>query len=98
MLGPTVLPIGRRDKLFHLFFAEFRIALVSLAVLIAESNAKDARVTLRGNAQPNIKAAFARPKHPRRKNQHSITLVLPSRGSMNPSLKESNDTQGSMAI
>ena len=88
MLGPTVLSIGRRDKLFHLFFAEFRTALVSLGVLTAESRAKHARVTLRGNSRPNIKAAFVRPNNPRRENQYSITLVLPSRGSTNPFWKE----------
>ena len=88
MLAPTIPSIGRRDKLFHLFFAEFRTALFSLGVLTAESNAQHARVTLRGNSRPNISTAFVRTNNRRRENQYSITLVLPSRGSRNAFWKE----------
>ncbi len=100
MLGSTVLSIGRRNKLFHLYFSEFLAALVSLGVLTAESNRNGAIISRPGHSRPHLEAPSHSPNNPRRQSQHFVTLVSPGQDGWRTPFERShpNDTQGSTAI
>src|SRR6266852_9652590 len=100
MLGSTVLSIERRQKTFHLFFAESSIALVGRGVLAAKSNPNCAPASRAGNSRPCAEAPSHNLNTPRRQKRHPFTLAALCRDGERTLLERSHaiDTQKSKTL